>query len=331
MEVLAKFGSPEQKAKYLEPLLAGEIRSCFAMTEPGVASSDASQISTRIERQPDGTYSVRGHKWYISGAIRPECKFALVLGRSGDEGPGQKRQTMIIVPMDWPGVKILRAMAVFGHAHDHAEMVFDCVGLPAENVVLGEGRGFEIAQGRLGPGRIHHAMRTVGLAEIALESMIHRAKHRSAFGGLLAEKDSVKRAVAEARLAITQIRQLCYLAAIIADEKGFKEARKYISMIKVAAPRAALSILDEAIQLHGAHGVSQDSGLSGMWTGVRTIRLADGPDAQHLNVIAELELGKPPGIFGASVSGTNKNVETYRSLWDREGGKTAKGASKAKL
>jgi len=193
MEVLEKFGSPYQKATFLEPLLQGHVRTCFAMTEPGVASSDATQISTKIQRQRDGAYSVKGHKFYISGAMREECKFALVLGKSHSEGAKHARQTMIIVPMDHPGVKIIRAMAVFGHEHDHAEMIFDCTGIPAENVILGEGRGFEIAQGRLGPGRIHHCMRTIGVAEMALEAMIYRAKSRSAFGGLLSEKDGVKR------------------------------------------------------------------------------------------------------------------------------------------
>jgi len=339
MEALEKFGSAYQKQVFLEPLLQGEVRSCFAMTEPGVASSDATQIATRIEREPGGTYSVRGHKFFISGALRAECKFALVLGKSLTGGSkralcshalrcqrcarthisphsADARQTMIIVPMDHPGVKIIRAMAVFGHEHDHAEMIFDCTGVPAANVILGEGRGFEIAQGRLGPGRIHHCMRTIGVAEMALEAMIYRAKTRVAFGGPLAEKDGVKRAIAEARIAITQCRSLCLLAAVMADEVGFKEARKYIAIIKVQAPRQALQIVDEAIQLHGAAGLAQDSSLADMYMSLRTLRVADGPDAQHLNTIADMELARKPGLIGKRVSGENKNVAKYKHLWE---------------
>ena len=223
---------------------------------------------------------------------------------------------MIIVPMDHPGVKIIRAMAVFGHEHDHAEMIFDCTGVPAANVILGEGRGFEIAQGRLGPGRIHHCMRTIGVAEMALEAMIYRAKTRVAFGGPLAEKDGVKRAIAEARIAITQCRSLCLLAAVMADEVGFKEARKYIAIIKVQAPRQALQIVDEAIQLHGAAGLAQDSSLADMYMSLRTLRVADGPDAQHLNTIADMELARKPGLIGKRVSGENKNVAKYKHLWE---------------
>ena len=330
MEVLEKFGSPEQKHKWLEPLLNGEIRSAFCMTEPGVASSDATQISTRIERQPDGNYSVRGHKFYISGAIRPECEMLLVMGKSRDDGPRHTRHSMIIVPRRHPGVKILRAMAVFGHEHDHAEIVFDCKDIPASNLILGEGRGFEIAQGRLGPGRIHHAMRTLGVAEMALEAMIYRAQTRFAFGSKLVQKDSIKRAVAEARLSITQCRQLCYLAAVVADEKGFKAAKKHIAMIKVAAPRAALAIVDEAIQIHGAAGLSQDSMLGEMYMGLRTLRVADGPDAVHLNSIAEAELSRPASFLGARVSGINPHVDEYKSLWYRESGDPAVAAAKAK-
>lgn len=311
MEVFEKFGTPYQKEKFLEPLLSGEIRSCFAMTEPGVSSSDATQISTKIVRRIDGQYVVSGHKFYISGAIRPECKFAIVLGRSRTDGPRHARHTMIVVPMDAPGVQILRAMEVFGHAHDHAEMIFDNVVVPAENVILGEGRGFEIAQGRLGPGRIHHAMRVVGLAEVALESIVFRAKNRFGFGEPLSEKESIRRVVAEARLEITMIRQLCYLAAIVADERGFKEARNYIAMIKVAAPRAALKIVDEAIQIHGAHGLSQDSKLTEMYTGLRTLRVADGPDSVHLASIAALEFARDVGYVGMSASGVNPNLEKY--------------------
>jgi acyl-CoA dehydrogenase len=316
MEVLEKFGTPEQRKQWLEPLLSGDIRSAFAMTEPGVASSDATQISTRIICQPDGTYSVMGHKWFISGAIRPECKVFLVVGKNRDDGPRHARQSMILVPRDWPGVKILRAMAVFGHEHDHAEMIFDCHGIPATNIILGEGRGFEIAQARLGPGRIHHCMRTIGIAEAALDAMVYRAKTRTAFGSKLSEKDSIRRAIAEARLSITANRQLCYLAAVMADEKGFKEARKYIAMIKVSAPRSALAIVDEAIQIHGAAGLAQDSQLTGLYTGLRTLRTADGSDSVHLNTIADMELSRKTSIIGRRISGVNKNIEQYRYLWD---------------
>lgn len=305
MEVLEKFGTPEQKRKWLEPLLRGEIRSCFAMTEPGVASSDATNISTRIVREgPD--YVINGHKWYISGAIRPECKVAVLLGKTRDDGPRHSRHSMILVPMDAPGVKILRPMAVFGHEHDHAEILFDNVRVPASNILLGEGRGFEIAQGRLGPGRIHHCMRTIGQAETALQAIVHRVNNRKAFGSMLSEKDTIRQAIAEARMELTMCRQLCYLAACVADEKGFKAARAYIGMIKVAAPRMALKIIDEAIQIHGAHGLSQDSKLADEFMHVRHVRLADGPDIVHLRTIAKQELKREPSPVAIAISGENK-------------------------
>lgn len=313
MEVLEKFGSPQQKQKWLEPLLNAEIRSCFAMTEPGVASSDATNISTRIEKTADGKhYIINGHKWWISGAIRPECKVAVLLGKTKFDGPVHSQQSMILVPMDSPGVNILHGMHVMGHEGDHAEIIFKDVKVPVENMVLGEGRGFEIAQGRLGPGRIHHCMRTIGQAEMALSALIYRARNRVAFGERLELKDTVRRAVAEARIEIAQCRQLCYLAACMADEKGFKAARKYIAMIKVAAPRMALKIVDEAIQVHGAHGISQYSRLSDIWKGLRTLRLADGPDMVHLNTIAKMELAeKHHDKRGVSISGIQHNVEKY--------------------
>eukprot|EP00750_Incisomonas_marina_P015932 INCI18801.1.p1 GENE.INCI18801.1~~INCI18801.1.p1 ORF type:complete len:452 (-),score=66.68 INCI18801.1:885-2240(-) len=312
MEVLEQFGTPEQKAQWLDPLLAGEIRSCFAMTEPGVASSDASQISCRIDRSADGeSYVINGHKWYISGAMRPECKVAILLGKTSFDGPVHRRQSMILVPMDSPGITILRPLAVFGHEHDHAEIIFDNVVVPKKNMVLGEGRGFDIAQARLGPGRIHHCMRTIGLAEAALSAMVHRAHNRSAFGSLLAEKDTIRQVIARARIEITKCRSLCYLAAFMADTVGFKAARKYISMIKIEAPRMALKVVDEAIQMHGAHGVSQDSRLGAMYTGLRTLRVADGPDVVHLNTVAKVEMNRPPSILGQAVSGTNKNIAKY--------------------
>ena len=257
MEVLEKFGSDAQKKQWLVPLLEGEIRSAYAMTEPGVASSDASNVSTRIEADGSGGYIVNGHKWWISGALRPECKIAIVLGKTRFDGPVHQQQSMILVPMDTAGVKILHAMEVFGEAGDHAEMIFDNVRVPASNIILGEGRGFEIAQGRLGPGRIHHCMRTIGQAELAMSAMIYRAKRRVAFGSVLSDKDDVLRTVGEGRIEIVKNRQLLYLAASIADERGFKDARKYIAMIKWSAPKMAIDLVDKAIQLHGAHGVSQ--------------------------------------------------------------------------
>merc|ERR1719252_511315 len=277
MEVLEKFGSPEQKKQWLEPLLNQDIRSAFAMTEPGVASSDATQICTKIER--DGNdYVINGHKWYISGAIRPECKIFILLGKTRFDGPAHSQQSMILVPRDAPGVTILRPLGLFGHIHDHAEIIFDNVRVPASNMLLGEGRGFEIAQGRLGPGRIHHCMRTIGTAEQALDAIIHRAHNRTAFGKLLANQATIRQTIAEARIEITKSRLLCYLAAVQADDRGFKDAKTYVGMTKVDAPRMCLKIIDEAIRVHGAHGVSQDSRLTDLYIGVRILRVADGPD-----------------------------------------------------
>jgi acyl-CoA dehydrogenase len=218
---------------------------------------------------------------------------------------------MILVPRDSKGVTIVRPLAVFGHVHDHAEIIFENVRVPAGNMLLGEGRGFEIAQGRLGPGRIHHCMRTIGAAEQALDAIIHRAHNRVAFGKVLANQATIRQVVAEARMEITKSRLLCYLAAVQADEYGFKAAKAYIAMTKVDAPRMCLKIIDEAIQVHGAHGVSQDSQLSDMYTNIRTIRLADGPDIVHLNTIAKEELKRKTSVMGAMVSGTNKNIEKY--------------------
>jgi len=310
MEVLEKYGTKEQKEKWLKPLLNGQIRSAFAMTEPGIASSDATNISSTIERNGDH-YLVNGHKFYITGAIRPECKILLFLGKSSTSGSRYSRHSLVLIPRDSVGVKIIRPMAIFGHEQDLAEIIFDNVKVPLENIVLGEGRGFEIAQGRLGPARIHHCMRTVGAAEMALSSMIYRAQNRVAFGSVLSEKDAVRQAIARARIEITKSRQLCYLAAVIADEKGFKEARKYIAMIKVEAPRMALQVVDEAIQLHGAHGIGQDSLLSGLFAGIRTLRVGDGPDIVHLNTIAQMELANGGGPIGSVVSGENINIEKY--------------------
>jgi len=329
MEVLAKYGTAAQKEEWLEPLLSGEIRSAFAMTEPGVASSDATNISTRFDYdKATDEYVINGHKWYISGACRPECQVLITMGKTRFDGPIHQRQSMIIVPRHAPGVKILRPLAVFGHEHDHAEIIFDNVRVPASNMILGEGKGFEIAQGRLGPGRIHHCMRTVGSAEAALAALIYRANNRTAFGKLLSKKDTIRQIIAEARIEITKTRLLCYLAATIADEKGFKAAKGHIAMIKVAAPRMALKIIDEAIQVHGAHGVSQDSKLSDMYTHIRTLRVADGPDIVHLNTIVKQELSNTPLAIGEQISGINKNIARYGKF---EYLKENQGKTQAKL
>jgi len=312
MEVLEKYGTPEQKEKWLVPLLAGKIRSCFAMTEPGVASSDAVQVcSTIVLDEKTDEYVINGHKWYISGAIRPECKISVFLGKSNNTAARHAQHSMVLVPMDSPGITILRPLALFGHEHDHAEIIFKDVRIPKSNMLLGEGRGFEIAQGRLGPGRIHHCMRTIGQAEAALSAIIHRVQNRSAFGSLLKDKDTIQQIVAEARIDLTQSRQLCYLAAVVADDKGFKAARKYISMIKVAAPRMALKILDEALQIHGAHGISQDSSITDEYVHVRHVRLADGPDIVHLRTIAREEISRKPSALGIKMSGENTNIKKY--------------------
>jgi acyl-CoA dehydrogenase len=310
MEIIHKFGTPEQKKRWLEPLMNGEIRSAYAMTEPGVASSDATNISTRIEADGDD-YVINGHKWWISGAVRPECKLLVVMGKTRFDGPRHRQQSMILVPKDHPGVKIVRALSVFGHRHDHAEIVFDNVRVPKTSILLGEGRGFDIAQARLGPGRIHHCMRTIGSAEIALEAIVHRAHSRKAFGKLIKDHQSIQQVVALARIEITQVRLLCYLAAVMADQHGFKAARKYIAMIKYAAPKAALKIVDEAMQVHGAHGVGPDSGLSSLYANLRTLRVADGPDIVHLQTVAKMEINKQVSPMGRRMSGENKNIVKY--------------------
>jgi acyl-CoA dehydrogenase len=311
MEVLEKYGTAEQKKQWLEPLLEGTMRSAYAMTEPGVASSDATNISSTIRREGD-EYVINGHKWYISGACRPENKIFIVFGRSEGIGDSLHNQhSMILVPRESKGVTIVRPLAVFGHIHGGGEIIFDNVRVASSNMLLGEGRGFEIAQGRLGPGRIHHCMRTIGLAEQALDSITHRVHNRVAFGKLLADHATIRQSIAEARMEITKSRLLCYFAAVQADDYGFKAAKVHIAMTKVDAPRMCLKIIDEAIQVHGAHGVSQDSQLSDMYTGMRTLRLADGPDIVHLNTIAKDELKKKSSVMGAMVSGTNKNIEKY--------------------
>ena len=294
METLERFGTPEHKERWLKPLLNGEIRSAFAMTEPGVASSDATNIETSIVRDGD-EYVINGRKWWISGVGDPECKFMILLGKTDFGAPKHKQQSMILVPVDTPGVRVLRPLTVLGYddaPHGHMEIVFDDVRVPASNLLLGEGRGFEIAQARLGPGRIHHCMRIIGLAERALEAMCIRVKSRVAFGKKLAEQGVMIERIANSRILIDQARLLTLQAAHRMDAVGNKEAKADIAMIKVAAPNMACQVIDWAMQAHGAMGISQDSFLAGYYAHARKIRFADGPDEVHRHQLGRLELAK---------------------------------------
>ncbi len=291
MEVLHRYGSSEQKERWLLPLLQGEIRSAFLMTEPDVASSDATNITTSIRRDGDD-YVIHGRKWWSSGMGDPRCKVAIVMGKTDPEGPRHLQHAQILVPTDSPGIAIVRMLPVFGFddaPHGHAEVLLDNVRVPAANLILGEGRGFEVAQGRLGPGRIHHCMRTIGVAEAALERLIHRLQSRVAFGRRISDSALWDERIAAARIEIEMTRLLCLKAADMMDKVGNKVARLEIAMIKVAAPRMALRIIDDAIQGHGGGGVSSDYELSKAYAMVRALRLADGPDEVHNRAIAKLE------------------------------------------
>jgi acyl-CoA dehydrogenase len=294
MEVLVRYGTSEQKRRWLEPLLAGEMRSAFAMTEPAVASSDATNIEARIERQGD-EYVINGRKWWTSGAGDPRCGIYIFMGKTDPAAPRHSQQSMILVPAHAPGVRVLRALSVFGYddaPHGHMEVDFSDVRVPASNLLLGEGRGFEIAQGRLGPGRIHHCMRTIGLAERALELMCRRASTRVAFGKTIAQQTVTQERIAEARCMIDQARLLTLKAAWMMDTAGNKAAKAEIAMIKVVAPTMACQVIDWAMQVHGGAGLCQDFPLAQYYAHVRTLRFADGPDEVHRNAIAKMELGR---------------------------------------
>ena len=294
MEVLAQYGTAEQQAQWLTPLLNGELRSAFAMTEPDVASSDATNIATRIERDGD-SYVINGRKWWISGAADPRCAVFITMGKTDPEAPRHSQQSMVLVPADAKGIRIVRPLTVFGYddaPHGHVEMYFENVRVPVTNILLGEGRGFEIAQGRLGPGRIHHCMRLIGLAERALELMCKRASSRMAFGKLVSQQTVTQERIAEARCKIDMARLLTLKAAWLMDIAGNKVAKNEIAMIKVVAPTMACQVIDWAMQVHGGGGMCDDFPLAYSYAGARTLRFADGPDEVHRNAIAKLELGK---------------------------------------
>ena len=293
MEVLHLYGAPEQKDRWLRPLLKGEIRSCFAMTEPDVASSDATNIRASIGAEGDH-YVINGRKWWSTGAGDSRCKLAIFIGKTDPSAPRHLQQSMVLVPMDTAGVKVERVLNVFGFddaPNGHAEISFDNVRVPKENILLGEGRGFEIAQGRLGPGRVHHCMRLIGIAERSLELMIDRAKSREAFGKPISEQGVVRQWIADGRCAIDQARLLVLHCAWKMDNAGNKAARKEIAMIKAVVPQMALTIIDRAIQVHGGAGVSQDTPLAQFWIYARSLRIADGPDEVHLESVAKMEIG----------------------------------------
>ena len=293
MELLTMFGTEEQKERWLRPLLEGEIRSCFAMTEPAVASSDATNISLRIERDDDH-YVLNGQKWWISGAARERCRVAIVMGKTDPDAPPHRQQSMVLVPMDAPGLQNLRSLPVFGYQDNegHCELVFEDVRVPVDHLLGEEGGGFAMAQARLGPGRIHHCMRAIGVAERALELMCRRVRERTAFGKPLAEQGVIQQWIADSRIEIEQVRLLVLKTAWLMDTAGNKGARIEISAIKVAAPNVALRVIDRAIQAHGALGVSNDAPLASMYAHVRTLRLADGPDEVHRMSVARRELRK---------------------------------------
>jgi acyl-CoA dehydrogenase len=294
MEVLHRYGTREQKDQWLKPLMDGEIRSAFLMTEPDVASSDATNVKCRIEMRGN-EYVINGRKWWSSGAGDPRCKIAILMGKTDPSAETHKQQSMILVPLDAPGITIKRHLPVFGYddaPHGHMEIELNDVRVPPSNMLLGEGRGFEIAQGRLGPGRIHHCMRTIGAAEEALDAMVRRLKSRTAFGKTIAEQGVWEERIADARINIEMTRLLCLKAADMMDRAGNKAARAEIAMIKVAAPLMALKVIDDAIQAFGGAGVSEDTGLARAYTAIRTLRIADGPDEVHRRAIARLELKK---------------------------------------
>ena len=294
METIVRYGTEEHKEKWLKPLLAGEIRSCFGMTEPAVASSDATNMQANARRDGD-EWVINGRKWWTSGACDPRCKVMIFMGLTNPDAPRHQQHSMILVPMDAPGLKIIRPLPVFGYddaPHGHAEVVLENVRVPYSNVLLGEGRGFEIAQGRLGPGRIHHCMRSIGAAERALELMCRRSVEREAFGRKLAQLGGNIDLIAESRIEINQARLLTLNAAYMMDTVGNKVARSEIAQIKVVAPNVALRVIDRAIQMHGGAGVSEDTPLAHMYAMQRTLRLADGPDEVHRAAIGKLELGK---------------------------------------